>query len=769
MYFQQCRILFFEIQKPSTLKLYRRLANCGGCTIVESIDQNPTHMIVPPSQYSPNQYARIWQAHDAGIDVVKPEWLIESVKQQQFLDVEQFLFELPSTTSKAQNLSSRSGAFMSVVVEQEKAPSTPSMASSLMDSRNDITRVTTVEEENQFNKSGRRTSKMDEMEDNGLDIHEEVIQNGVDMNPVVINRESGSIKVVEINEDDPTTEEQPPNVLELHQEKTTAVRTSESSFRGNVEMNLSMPLDAYIYGNRPVRFKFRESELAELYEDNPEEMEQSENTTILLSKGLSNAARNTCPSESFYERAMGPNLNTYQTNAPTQESIINEVEKEAEVATEKEVETTEKRSLIPADLRERLSRAARTSTSITENKENASVAPVESLKTESETPQVESQVVGQGQITWDYMVSTQELQKLPAKKPSITNTLDSDEPYFGTDSDDTFTKVDSENEKNKKNEGTLPVENEEKPLQEQPKSSERTSRPSRTSKKEQAPVQKPEATKKTSAFTAIPAEEKKGPPPDMDSFNATWPDDMHLQPKTRSQLKKPQIIGLEDSVDEEIEAEDTGNYVAGLVNIRSQSSKQQGNNTAELIEEVHEMSIRSNPTVNANQSENQETHDTSAKENQEQPSLRRSQRQKRKKKLVSTDSEESTQTPAKKSSRQSNKKNSVTEEQKKMDETIKTISIPGTPVPVTKHIMLTGFEVKEANNLSEMIAELNGTLLDDTINLGITDIIVAKRICKSEKLVSGIASGKKIVSMNYVVKSMQCGKWQDVSFAWLKR
>jgi len=128
---------------------------------------------------------------------------------------------------------------------------------------------------------------------------------------------------------------------------------------------------------------------------------------------------------------------------------------------------------------------------------------------------------------------------------------------------------------------------------------------------------------------------------------------------------------------------------------------------------------------------------------------------------VSTDSEESVQTPAKRSSRQSNKKNSVTEEQKKLDETVKTISIPGTPVPVTKHIMLTGFELKESANLSEMIAELNGTLLDDTINLGITDIIVAKKICKSEKLVSGIASGKKIVSMNYIVKSMQCGKWQD--------
>lgn len=99
-----------------------------------------------------------------------------------------------------------------------------------------------------------------------------------------------------------------------------------------------------------------------------------------------------------------------------------------------------------------------------------------------------------------------------------------------------------------------------------------------------------------------------------------------------------------------------------------------------------------------------------------------------------------------------------------------------------KHIMFTNFDekvsffiqvcifltmnihFKKRNKLKDQVLSIQGTNLDETIDLPIADIVVCDRLIRSQKLISALASGKIVVPSAYIVASARKDQWEDVCF-----
>lgn len=62
-----------------------------------------------------------------------------------------------------------------------------------------------------------------------------------------------------------------------------------------------------------------------------------------------------------------------------------------------------------------------------------------------------------------------------------------------------------------------------------------------------------------------------------------------------------------------------------------------------------------------------------------------------------------------------------------------------------------------------MVRQLNGNVLDCAIDISLADSVVVGKFCRNEKLMSGIATGKRILHYSYIIDSARKGKWLDVS------
>ncbi|NXN73571.1 SLF1 protein, partial [Himantopus himantopus] len=81
-------------------------------------------------------------------------------------------------------------------------------------------------------------------------------------------------------------------------------------------------------------------------------------------------------------------------------------------------------------------------------------------------------------------------------------------------------------------------------------------------------------------------------------------------------------------------------------------------------------------------------------------------------------------------------------------------------------IQLTGFKKQEKKALLEWLLKLDCVFLDDKKYRNCTHLI-AKKLCKSEKFLAACASGKWILTKEYIINSAESGRWLDeTTYEW---
>ncbi|NWU85868.1 SLF1 protein, partial [Onychorhynchus coronatus] len=81
-------------------------------------------------------------------------------------------------------------------------------------------------------------------------------------------------------------------------------------------------------------------------------------------------------------------------------------------------------------------------------------------------------------------------------------------------------------------------------------------------------------------------------------------------------------------------------------------------------------------------------------------------------------------------------------------------------------IQITGFKKKEKKALLKWLFKLNCVFIDNKKYRNCTHL-VAKKLCKSEKILAACAAGKWVLTKEYIINSAESGRWLDeTTYEW---
>ncbi|KFW87486.1 Ankyrin repeat domain-containing protein 32, partial [Manacus vitellinus] len=81
-------------------------------------------------------------------------------------------------------------------------------------------------------------------------------------------------------------------------------------------------------------------------------------------------------------------------------------------------------------------------------------------------------------------------------------------------------------------------------------------------------------------------------------------------------------------------------------------------------------------------------------------------------------------------------------------------------------IQITGFKEKEKKTLLKCLLKLNCVFIDSKKYRNCTHL-VAKKLCKSEKILAACAAGKWVLTKEYIINSAESGRWLDeTTYEW---
>ncbi|NXV77909.1 SLF1 protein, partial [Atlantisia rogersi] len=81
-------------------------------------------------------------------------------------------------------------------------------------------------------------------------------------------------------------------------------------------------------------------------------------------------------------------------------------------------------------------------------------------------------------------------------------------------------------------------------------------------------------------------------------------------------------------------------------------------------------------------------------------------------------------------------------------------------------IQLTGFRKQEKKELLGWLCKMDCVFLDEKTYRNCTHLI-AKKLCKSEKFLAACAAGKWILTKEYIINSVESGRWLDeTTYEW---
>ncbi|NWR45261.1 SLF1 protein, partial [Regulus satrapa] len=81
-------------------------------------------------------------------------------------------------------------------------------------------------------------------------------------------------------------------------------------------------------------------------------------------------------------------------------------------------------------------------------------------------------------------------------------------------------------------------------------------------------------------------------------------------------------------------------------------------------------------------------------------------------------------------------------------------------------IQITGFKKQEKKALLKCMVKLNCDFMDSKKYRNCTHL-VAKKLCKSEKVLAACAAGKWVLTKEYIINSAESGRWLDeTTYEW---
>uniref|UniRef100_A0AC35FSL4 BRCT domain-containing protein n=1 Tax=Panagrolaimus sp. PS1159 TaxID=55785 RepID=A0AC35FSL4_9BILA len=320
-YLEDCRLHFYEVTDDQK-RVYRRLANCTGCSIADSID-SATHIIVPPGNYSTTQMKLLKEAVESDREVVQCQWLIACVQRQENLNTEAYIY--PGLRENDAILSGQgkprgSSLAQEFHVSQEvlDAINPECDLSSMHNTRSFEKRLKDVNIENKDGEEEEEDDRDFQHNETILNNEDEEMTEEDDLDRTIIDGNVPQQSVFEHEESDKDEEMNDKgndSEFDAFGKVTEAEKDDEDENEWNVStpkasgykkdgLDLSMPLNEYLSGERPVKLHYPFDQLRAAISDESEP--DSPTVDVLkLKAALAVMAKNSCQTDSEYNEMIG--------------------------------------------------------------------------------------------------------------------------------------------------------------------------------------------------------------------------------------------------------------------------------------------------------------------------------------------------------------------------------------------------------------------------------------------------------------------------------